>query len=506
MSDINAASAEPAYITKLALTRLPFINVSDSTAFFDGRHLKQRRLLLVHLLRSTSTPIVLSAEEGRGKTSLLRAIQENASSDIRFYFWSSQQDESEQLQRIWSSLVAETLPSTDVDRLKELLKQRLVALRRLNIVPVLLIDDHARLTEDDRRYLADYLSWVDDVNSPLLQAVITTVPADKVAYINAQPMDLPALDNGEIEAYLMHRLTSAGYQGETPFSRKTIQRMTKASNGNMAKLNQLAHQQLLGVQPINPNRAIESLPRLRLPNLQLKKWAPAVVLIFFVLVILNYQDEINAFFSSDQQSVLDEPEVVSGDDLATVVIGDESEKMADKSAERAAERQRLADLLAEIPQPDIQQKESVEPDSFFSEDTIDVEEIAVQSDSPSIESSSPSVESEKKEDTKLLDAVHSQAWILAQEQKKYTFQLMGSWESAEIDEFIEKHKLSGDIARFVSLRDNKPWYVLIYGIYPSKKAALQASSRWKGPMSNLPTWLRRFDSVQKQIKEKGVRP
>ncbi|KKM73467.1 hypothetical protein LCGC14_1410180, partial [marine sediment metagenome] len=230
MSDINAASAEPAYITKLALTRLPFINVSDSTAFFDGRHLKQRRLLLMHLLRSTSTPIVLSAEEGRGKTSLLRAIQENASSDIRFYFWSSQQDESEQLQRIWSSLVAETLPSTDVDRLKELLKQRLVALRRLNIVPILLIDDHARLTEDERRYLADYLSWVDDVNSPLLQAVITTEPSDKVAYINAQPMDLPALDNGEIEAYLMHRLTSAGYQGETPFSRKTIQRMTKASN------------------------------------------------------------------------------------------------------------------------------------------------------------------------------------------------------------------------------------------------------------------------------------
>lgn len=81
---------------------------------------------------------------------------------------------------------------------------------------------------------------------------------------------------------------------------------------------------------------------------------------------------------------------------------------------------------------------------------------------------------------------------------------MGAWEEDEVNAFIEKYALTGDVARFTSLRKNKPWHVLIYGIYPSKQAALKASNDWPAPLNTLPTWLRRFDSVQKQIKEKGV--
>lgn len=101
---------------------------------------------------------------------------------------------------------------------------------------------------------------------------------------------------------------------------------------------------------------------------------------------------------------------------------------------------------------------------------------------------------------------YGKQWILQQRAEHYTFQLMGSWETQEVDEFIGKHALSGDYARFSSLRDGKPWHVLVYGVYPSKNAALKASNQWPAPMNTLPTWLRRFDSVQKQIKDKGVKP
>ena len=95
-------------------------------------------------------------------------------------------------------------------------------------------------------------------------------------------------------------------------------------------------------------------------------------------------------------------------------------------------------------------------------------------------------------------------WILSQKPTDYTFQLMGSWSYEEVTEFIEENALTGQLARFTSLRDNKPWHVLIYGVYPSKKLALSASNNWPAPLNTLPTWLRRFDSVQNQIKDKGV--
>jgi DamX protein len=100
--------------------------------------------------------------------------------------------------------------------------------------------------------------------------------------------------------------------------------------------------------------------------------------------------------------------------------------------------------------------------------------------------------------------VQGRDWILQQQSTDYTFQLMGAWEASEVDAFIEKNALTGQVARFTSLRNRAPWHVLVYGVYPSKQAALDASNQWPAPMNTLPTWLRRFDSVQKQIREKGV--
>jgi DamX protein len=55
------------------------------------------------------------------------------------------------------------------------------------------------------------------------------------------------------------------------------------------------------------------------------------------------------------------------------------------------------------------------------------------------------------------------------------------------------------VAIFESLRNGKIWHVLVYGVYANKQAAIEASQAWPEPMNTLPTWLRRFESVQTQI-------
>ena len=59
------------------------------------------------------------------------------------------------------------------------------------------------------------------------------------------------------------------------------------------------------------------------------------------------------------------------------------------------------------------------------------------------------------------------------------------------------------MAVFDSMRNGEVWYSLIYGVYPSKQVALQASQQWPSPLNKISPWLRRYDGVQKQIKDKA---
>ncbi|EGL54073.1 MSHA biogenesis protein MshM [Methylophaga aminisulfidivorans MP] len=518
MSDIAATSPEPAYITKLALQRLPFSEVKSAEDFFDGRYIKQRRLLILHLLRSTSTPILLQADTGLGKTTLLQQLQRQTTSDMRFYRWRNNISTLEQYQGMLKALATELASTNDEKSLANLLKERLSHLKKLNITPVLLVDDVQLLSEPEQQLLHSCLSWQDDEQQPILQAVLSMTAETKFNLVSTQWLDLPPLEFIETEAYLLHRLKSAGYQGDSPFSPKEIQYLSKASAGNLARLNALAHQQLLGIKAKTWRRT----PKISLGQINWLRWSGGISLAAVIVLILVFQNRINDWISAStvSQNTLELPEDISAEDnkLATVVVGDEQEK----EAKMLSEREKLEALLAEIPTPasetsSAQDQEKLMPSAEAEQVVVEAEpEEKIEKEIPTVpgpeeqivnnENKTIAPKQVKKLEPSILDKVHDTKWILSRPAKHYTFQLMGSWDDKEVDAFIEEHGLTGDMARFTSLRDNKPWHVLIFGVYPSKQAALKASNQWSGAMNNLPTWLRRFDSVQKQIKEKGVKP
>ena len=160
--------------------------------------------------------------------------------------------------------------------------------------------------------------------------------------------------------------------------------------------------------------------------------------------------------------------------VTTIVVGDEKEISAEQ-----AERDELAILVAELPVVEDKEIEvNKEPAETLNEELLDDAEPVV------------------------LSPVHQQDWIKQQRSTDYTFQLMGSWQHEEVLAFIGKHTLTGDVAEFQSERNGRTWYALVYGVYESKQVALQESSNWPAPLNSLPSWLRRFDSVQKQIKSR----
>lgn len=518
------ASAEPAYLDRLALHSNPFSRQNLPGAFFAGRQSSQRLNLILHLLRSSSQISVLTAPEGYGKSMLLMALQQRGGEDLRFSL--AHASDNTNLSQITQNCL-KAFGATGDSQLggdqQQLLRQRLQQLLQIQITPVLLIDDAEQLDKSVQQQLATWLHWQHE-GQYLLRAVVTSSNASALQNLRNerfQDLDLLPLADDEIMGYLQQRLQAAGWQDDLPFTDKQLQRIQRRSKGIPAEINHLAHQSLLGV---NRSWQLPNLPSWHMPSWF--RWLPVLPVALALALILIFQQNINNWLNQNRddgsETITDVP---AEPELPMVVIEDST-----VTSNAQAEKQNLIELLEELEAEQIADAEQQPPEA--EQTPTETAEAAAQSaeekPEPIIPAFTPLVEmpanneivnepatdnaastvieanstvSENSQNG--LPPVRGADWIQQQAKSAYTFQMIGSWERSEINEFIEKYALAGDVAVFASMRNNKVWYALIYGVYDSKSAALNASRQWPEPLSGVSTWLRRFDSVQTQIKEKA---
>ena len=479
MSELVSPSAEPNYISRLALQSAPYNEAVDANSFYSGKQIEQRLNLLLHLVQASNQIGFLVAAQGAGKSCLLTQLQARSDDGLRVCFIASKSVGDvasllSQCLRVFGVDDSEISMSNDV---ASLLKNRLIQLQKINIKPLLLIDDIDKLPVEVLQEVTNWLLWQQD-GTYLLQAILSA--KSEMTTLNTlqermQIVDLPVLSEAEVATYLMQRLTSVGYQGELPFTAKETKRFYRQSLGNPAALNHLAHQKLLGISPtlIRPVKINFS---------GMLRWTGLSILAISLISLLIFQDKVNQLFDTEQQSVdIIELPYLKSEELATVVVDDDPVISSEQ-----AERDELQALIDEIPLTEAVEV-NAPVDTTVTETKI-ITELAGNTDSKWMP--------ELTED-------HMQDWILQQRATNYTFQLMGSWEHEEVSEFIDKYALTGEVAEFESLRNGRVWYAVIYGVYDSKQAALEASNTWPAPLNTLPSWLRRFDSVQKQIIKKA---
>jgi DamX protein len=65
-------------------------------------------------------------------------------------------------------------------------------------------------------------------------------------------------------------------------------------------------------------------------------------------------------------------------------------------------------------------------------------------------------------------------WLHKQEPSNYVIQLVGTRNVAAADKFVDDHKLGPEGAWFLTSHENKPWYVVVYGMYPDSASARAA--------------------------------
>ena len=94
-------------------------------------------------------------------------------------------------------------------------------------------------------------------------------------------------------------------------------------------------------------------------------------------------------------------------------------------------------------------------------------------------------------------------WILNQKPNHYTIQLTSVSRERLANRYISHHKLSKKVAYFRTLRKKEDWYSILYGSYPTKKAALSARKKIQNDLKIKDAWIRKFADIQNAINKTG---
>jgi DamX protein len=73
--------------------------------------------------------------------------------------------------------------------------------------------------------------------------------------------------------------------------------------------------------------------------------------------------------------------------------------------------------------------------------------------------------------------------------------LVGTRDAGAAGKFLEDHELGSQGAWFVTSHENKPWYIVVYGIYPDNSSARTAINALPETLRARSPWPRSVASV-----------
>lgn len=98
-----------------------------------------------------------------------------------------------------------------------------------------------------------------------------------------------------------------------------------------------------------------------------------------------------------------------------------------------------------------------------------------------------------------LDLTANAAWLWSQNPGHYTLQLLGSHRVEALRAFTQKHQLTKQTTYYRTRRDNKEWFVLLYGSYPEREQAKKAINQLPAALRESKPWIRRFSDVHGEL-------
>ena len=101
-----------------------------------------------------------------------------------------------------------------------------------------------------------------------------------------------------------------------------------------------------------------------------------------------------------------------------------------------------------------------------------------------------------------MSAIQDEQWILARQPEHFSMQLLGSRRRELTLQYVRRHNLTSNVAIYRTEHEGGDWYVLLYGDYKTRAAAINASKVLPSAIRNNKPWIRRFDDIQSSLNSR----
>lgn len=427
--------------------------------FFATPELTQRFNLIRHLIQNSEQLVLVLSESGYGKTSLLNQLKIAESE----HWWVCTLLSTPAISP--EALISHILAAFKVrhegkshQALKESLRNHIASTRYNGQLPVLLVDDAHLLPIATLKILVELAMQTEQFTrmrvvlfcEPQITSILAAPEFEIVQKTLVHTLDIPAFSQTQVGDYILFRLQNTGYTAIHPFNPHLIKKIYTQSEGIPFKVNKLAYQAL--------ERFIEQQPNHPVARTKSYKQFVLTLLLFLILVaagVISYWRYPELF--------------------KNVLLIQSEKSQINQVIVTAPPRP-----MPTPPPPPI---------------TPVVPEIKTAPPEAKVENKPPNVETSAKE-------LKNEAWLLKQPGEYFTIQLIGSFDMNRIQKFRDSYSLS-QLALFQGEYQNRDWFVLVMGTYPTREQAQKALDALPNELKQeTQPWIRGVATVHFQIKKR----
>lgn len=530
--------------------------------FFSGGQRQHYLEQLGYLCHYSDRILVLQGDSGIGKTTLLKRLLADEEGRLQPMFVPPDQEFSSpaDVVRILGGQLPG--PSAQDAAPPELLTRLLDFCRDLSSQGrrVLLVVDQAQDIEESRLEmfcelvrpaLGEGVLGVLLLATPALGATLEKISARRGYSDWCHVIEMQPLSRDEAAAYIQGRLSHAGWSGTPPLPAQGMEKLLVQGRGLPGLLDRLAPQYLLG-----KSRTARK-PVLRAGQGRWMILLLALLAVSFGLVAFQYSRERTQTQVADPVKDEEAPALrlrLAGEpvllDLSQISQEEKSASLPEKfpspeldALARAAENMSRPDALAPMPatRPSADVQEPAAPDNPSvaippvanppaaavaqpavpatpaSPPAMVEEVVKPESPKPAL-SPKPKTEPRATETARATkpsaDAAPAKAspaktpahpnfrdanWLRQQSASAFTVQLLGSFSEATAQSFIESQAKPADYWYLKSRRQGKDWFIVLYGVYPSREAARAAVNGYPAHLKRLDPWVRQFQAIRQEV-------
>lgn len=520
------------YYRSYGLNRDPFPVGHVDDVYFATPELEHRLELVRHLIDFSDRTLLVTAGQGVGKTAFMQRLQFEA--DNRWKITRLAISGNETVESLLAGICEQNhldyRSGESVSSTIEMLDRHFRNNISNNLLNVFLVDDADRAT-------AGVLNLLLQLSRPQpaeirVQLVMFSAEDISALFRNqdsefVHKMELPLLAEEQLSAYLQHRLDAVGFdRKELFFTDDRISQIYKTTAGNPQLVNQLAARILQEPSRLagqSRQRTDSALVRLIL-NGRITLIIALLLAATFVVVILNREapepNETISLVLPDRNQVGDTSALNDERTEIDQVIEKETRAGSNESIP-AEEMPAVNESWSEVPaiqddtpvlvagSPAVKKPERiVEPESgAAADDGVSAANVSPVPDPQAATVTVVELEPVEQENTTPAGETaapaepRGSAWLNQQSPEKYVLQIMGAHDPGILTRLLSTNpSIKARVARFTTVNDNKPWHVLVYGLYADHDAAVADIAALPDNVRALGPWPRTIASIQEDLR------